>query len=154
MAITATTGMTMYSFKDVTVSLSHPLAGEFILFGQMGIGQIGIEMGTEQTVIDIAGDGAAMVSAIPGDNGKVTIEAQQTSPTHKWLLAWYNVVNTLKNQGDVSNWATMAILINSLLDGSQHMIRNAAPQMVPQKTYAKQGGNVTWTLLSPSITNL
>lgn len=145
--------MNQYSFKDSSGAFTHPLAGTFSFFGQIGIGQFTVEMTTEKSTDDVAADGNVMVSAIAGDNGHVTIEVQQTSSLHSFLLNWYNQLLLLLNQGDVVNWATAQLTLRNLVDGSQHICNGVHPSRIPPKTYAAQGGKITWTLMCADIQN-
>ncbi len=146
--------MKTYSFKDVSGAFAHPLAGAFIFGGQIGMGQISISMATDKTSHDVAADGTVMVSFISGDNGAIDIEVQQTSELHSFLLAWYNLIKTASDLGDVSNWASAAITIRSLLDGASHVIQGLSPSKIPDKVYAAQGGKITWHLMAADVQNL
>ena len=143
-----------YSFKDTSGAFAHPLAGAFQFAGQKGLNQFTITMGTEKTVQDIAGDGTVMISAVAGDNGQIAMEMQQTSALHQFLLAWYNGLVTLLNAGDVTNWATAAITLRNIVDGSHHELRGVSPMKIPDKTYAAQGQRITWTLMAADIQNV
>ena len=92
-----------------------------------------------------------MVSAVPGDNGIIEIEAQQTSALHSFLLAWYTQCKTAMDLGDVSHWANGTIVIRTILDGGRHSFLGVSFLKVPDKTYAAQGGKVTWTLLAAQV---
>lgn len=143
--------MTTYSFKDLTGAFAHPLAGTYAFVGQKGLGQISISMSTEKTAHDVAADGSVMVSHIAGDNGSVSIEVQQTSDLHAFLLTWYNLIKTAAQNSDVSNWATGAITMRNLVDGSTHIVKGISPSKNPDKTYAAQGGRITWALMAADI---
>jgi hypothetical protein len=146
--------MKVYSFKDLSGAFAHPLAGSFIFAGQIGMGQITITMNTEKTSHDVAADGAVMVSFISGDNGQVAIEVQQNSDLHSFLLAWYNLIKTAADQGDVSNWASAGLSLRNVVDGSTHLLVGVSPSKIPDKVYAAQGGKVTWTLMAANVQNL
>jgi len=137
---------TTYSFKDLMGAFAHPLAGGMILAGNIGMGQITVDMGTEKTATDMSADGSAQVSYIAGDNGTVNIECQQTSILHKYLLAWFNYVNTAARGGDVSNFCNAALTLRNTVDGTGHQCTGGSPQKIPSKTYAAQGGKVTWVI--------
>lgn len=143
-----------YSFKDTSGSFQHPLTGAFAFAGQIGMGQFTVSMSTEQSAHDLAADGSIMISAISGDNGTVAIEVQQTSDLHAFLLAWYNTVKTLKDNGDVTNWATASLTLRSIVDGSTHICRGITPQKIPDKVYAAQGQRLTWVLMCADIQNV
>ena len=137
---------TTYSFKDLTGAFAHPSAGSYILSGNIGAGQITISMLTEKTVTEMSADGSPMVSYVAGDNGTVSIECNQTSQLHKFLLGWFNSVNMAAKNGDVSNWTNAALTFRSLVDGTGHICTGGAPAKIPDKVYAAQGGKITWVI--------
>ena len=146
--------MTTYSFKDLTGAFVHPLAGSYILGGgNVGLGQITIAMTQDRTVQDVSSDGSIMVSYIPGDNGTISIEVQQTSDLHGFLVNWFNACKTAADLGDVSNWASGTVSIRNLLDGSVHTATGVSPGKVPDKVYQAQGQKLTWTLPAARIIN-
>jgi hypothetical protein len=143
--------MNIYSYKDVTLAFVHPLVASLILTGEEGAGQIVISNTVDHTVHSVAADGNTMVSYVAGDPGHLTLEVQQTSILHKALLSWLNALKTAANGGDVSNWANAVVVVRSLLDGSLHTLTGVSPLKNPDKTYAAQGGNITWTLMAAKI---
>jgi Protein of unknown function (DUF3277) len=146
--------MTTYSFKDLTGAFTHPLLASFILGGgNIGLGSLTISMAQDRTVQDIASDGSVMVSYIPGDQGTISIEVQQTSNLHNFLLNWFNLCKTAADLGDVINWAAASISIRNSLDGSFHHATGVSPGKVPDKVYAQQGSKITWTLPAAFISN-
>ena len=144
-----------YSFKDTVGAFVHPIAGTYLLVGgnQGGIGQISISMQTERTVLDVAADGWVMVSAVPGDQGHITFEVQQTSPLHQFLLQWLNILLTASNLGDVSNWATATLSVRNILTNTKHQATGVSPTKYPDMSYGPQGGKVTWQLMCAQIIN-
>ena len=130
---------------------SHPLAGAFTFGGEIGAGQITVHMATEKTAQDVAADGAVQISAIAGDNGTVTIEVQQTSSFHLFLLDWANTVKNNLNSNDISNWATASLLLRNITNGTSHVVTGISPQNIPDKVYAKQGGSINWVLMAADI---
>lgn len=144
--------MTTYSFKDLTGAFIHPLVGQYILGGgNVGLGQISIEMAQDRTTQDVAADGSVMVSYVPGDNGTISIEVQQTSDLHTFLLGWFNASKTAADNGDVSNWAAGAISIRNIVDGSHHTATGVSPGKIPAKVYQAVGQKITWTLPAAKI---
>lgn len=144
---------TTYSFKDLTGAFSHPAVGIFTFGGEIGAGQVVVTMSTEKTVHDVAADGNVQISAIAGDNGTVTIEVQQTSSLHIFLMKWFNSVKNALNNNDISTWVGASLLVRNTLDGTTHICTGISPQNIPNKTYTKQGGNLTWVLMSGDIQN-
>src|SRR5579871_3941530 len=143
--------MTTYSFKDLSGALAHPVAGQFPFAGQIGMGQITVTMNTERTTHDLAADGSIMVSYIAGDNGQIAIEVQQTSDLHAFLLAWYNGIKSAADAGDPTEWASAAVTLRNVVDGSQHVCTGVSPSKIPDKVYAAQGGKITWVLMCADI---
>ena len=143
------TGNTTYSFEDVTGAFAHPLVGVFTFDGK-GVGELTIEMDNDMTVHDRAADGTIMVSKLKGEPGKLTINVQQTSAIHKFLVNAYQAVKL----GDSSYWASGGCTIRCVADGSNHVMTGMSFQKVPSKTYKAEGSRVVWTLLCADIQNL
>ncbi len=141
--------VTTYSFTDLAGSISHPTFGAY-LFDGTGIGSVTISKATDRTAHDVAADGSVMVSKIAGNNGTVTIECQQTSAIHKWLLAWFNVLWQLPT----SEWASTSLTLRNSATGTRHIISGVSPQKEPDTPYQSQGQRVTWNLMCAEITNL
>nr|DAV21116.1 MAG TPA: Protein of unknown function (DUF3277) [Caudoviricetes sp.] len=141
--------VTTYSFTDLAGSISHPTFGAY-LFDGTGIGSVTISKATDRTAHDVAADGSVMVSKIAGNNGTLTIECQQTSAIHKWLLAWFNVLWQLPT----SEWASTSITLRNSATGTRHIISGVSPQKEPDTPYQSQGQRVTWNLMCAEITNL
>ena len=144
MSVTST-----YSFLDLAGALAHPLAGSYVFTGE-GSGEVTITMTTEKTAQDVASDGSVMVSKIAGNNGKITISAQQTSNLHKWLLGLYNLVL----YSPTSAWAQMAATLRNVSDGTSHVATGMSFSKVPDKMYQAQGQRVSWILDCADIQNL
>lgn len=142
-----------YSFKDTSGSFTHPLTLPFLFAGQIGMHQANVVMSTEKTIHDTAADGTIMVSAIAGDGGQISLEMQQQSDLHAFLLSWYNIIKTAMLAGDVTNWATAAVLLRNIVDGSYHVCTGVSPSKIPDKAYAAQGQHITWTLMCADIQN-
>lgn len=139
---------TTYSFSDTVGSIQHPSVGVFIFDGT-GVGSVTVTKATDRTAHDIASDGSVMISKIPGNNGSITIECQQTSPIHKWLLKWFNALWLL----DTQEWATTTILLRNNVTGISHAAKGVSPQKEADIPYQAQGQRVTWTLMCAEIIN-
>jgi hypothetical protein len=147
--------VTVYSFADLVFSINTPVNGNtFTGSGQEGIKQITVSMATTRTVHDKAADGAIMVSAVPGNNGTLSLEMQQTSPLHDFLLAWFNALDTALQNKDVSNWATASMGVRNIVDGTAHNAVGISPTKTPDKQYSEQGATVTWELMAAQILNV
>lgn len=145
--------MTVYSFKDTSGAFSHPLAGNFSFFGQIGLGRFTVSMATERTAHATASDGTVMVSAIAGDSGAVAVEVQQTSALHQFLLAWLNQCLTAMAGGDVSNFATAALSLRNITTNTYHTLQGISPGKMPDMPYTAQGESVVWTLMAADVQN-
>lgn len=138
--------LSTYSFLDLSGSISHPTIGSYLFTGE-GVGDINISMSTDRSSHDVASDGSVMVSKIAGNNGTITITAQQTSPLHFWLLDWYNTLWNLPT----SEWATTSMLLRNTSTGGSHTIKGISPQKVGDIPYQQQGQRITWTLMAVDI---
>jgi hypothetical protein len=148
-------GTTVYSFKDTVGAFVSLLAGPFVLAGgNVGAGQFVIDMTTARSEQDTASDGAVMVTYIAGESGTFTVECQQTSALHKYFLGAFNLHKTAANAHDVSNWASSAVQLRNVTDGSQHILTGVSFSKIPPKTYAGRGGLITWTFLAANVVNL
>lgn len=143
-----------YSFKDVVGSFSHPLAGVQTFAGQIGLGTFVVKNAQERTHHDVASDGTVMISYISGSNGSMEIEMQQNSELHHFLLDWYNLIVVAAENGNVANWASAVISLNSTLDSASHLLTGVSPSKIPDKTYAQSGGKVTWNLMAANVVNI
>lgn len=142
-----------YSFKDTTGGFNDPLAGPFAFAGQIGAGRFVVSMHTDRTVLDTAADGLVMPSAVAGKSGSLSIEMQQTSPFHKFLLDWMNLLTQAFDNADVSDWAGATVSLINTVDGSTHTLTGVAPTKIPDKTYGPQGERLTWVLLAANVEN-
>jgi hypothetical protein len=65
------------------------------------------------------------------------------------LLSWYNLLKAARDAGDVSNWATSTMLIQNIVDGSQHVASGVLPQSYTLSG-TKEAQVVTWILMAES----
>lgn len=145
---------TVYSFKALNGAMTNAAIGVTIPFGgQIGTGQVVVANTTDHTTHEIAADGVVMPSFVAGDSGTVTIECQQTSIIHQLLLGWLNILKTSAMLGNLSNWANTSMLLVETTTGQSHVITGISPNKAADKTYAAQGGHVTWTLPACNIVN-
>lgn len=143
-----------YSFRDLSGVIATALSGSLLINGQLGIGSISFSNTTEHGVLETAADGVIMPSFVAGDSGVVTIECQQTSLMHKFLLIAFNTLKTASMNGDQSNWASTTASFRATTDGSTHQCLGIVFQKSADKNYKAVGGNVTWTLLVCNLINL
>lgn len=138
--------LTTYSFKDLVGSISSGVAGTYIFDGE-GVGSVSVTKATDRTAHDIAADGSVMVSKVPGNNGAVTIECQQTSKLHKWLQNWFNATWEART----AEWANTNIYLRNAESGISHTCRGVSPQKEADNPYQSQGQRVSWTLMCAEI---
>lgn len=144
---------TTYSFKDLSGAMTSPLAGAMTFSGQIGEGKVVVENITDHGVLDTSLDGTVVPGFVAGGAGRITIEVQQTSVLHKFLLYWHNLHVQASTGGNVSNWAGSDLLLRNTLDGSSHIATGVTPTKVPDKAYDANPGKLTWTLLCANIIN-
>jgi hypothetical protein len=137
-----------YSFLDLSGAMVTPV-GAYIFTGE-GIGDLTVSMLTDRTVHDTGADGSIMVSKIAGNNGSITINVQQTSNLHKFLLKWFNAMLI----GDTALWAASSILLRNVVIGTSHICTGISPQKVPDNPYQSQVQRVSWTLMCADIQNV
>jgi hypothetical protein len=141
-----------YSFGGVSLAISFGAGvGDYAFTGKEGKGTVTVSMATEKTTHDLAADGGVMVSYVLGDNGGASMEMQQTSDLHAFLLGAYNALKTTADAGDPGEWASGALSIRSLVDGAWHSLSGVSFSKIPDKAYASQGGKVTWALMAAQV---
>jgi hypothetical protein len=145
---------TTYSYKDLSGAITSILAGAFTFAGYIGAGKITVEYITEHGILETAADGTVLPAFVAGKAGRITIECQQTSAIHKWLLFWHNVHVTSCNAGDITHWASTAMLLRNTLDGTSHEALGVFPTKIPDKAYAANPTMITWTLLCANLNSL
>ena len=140
-----------YSFLDLAGAISHPFfpLGVFQFTGE-GVGSITVEMSSERSQHDVAADGSIMISKMAGNNGVITIECQQTSLVHKYLLNLFNYVW----QADTNQWAMIAIALRNISDGTSHICTGVSFNKKGAKSYKREGQHVTWTLMAADIASM
>lgn len=153
----------IYSFTDIIGVFAYKNSSKesSIVFGgsnSIGINQITISCLNDNTIHDVSVDGGIFVLPVLVNNGMIIIECQQTSDLNDFLLEWWNSLKNEANQkphGIFTNWANAGMKIQrNSSDGITtivHDITGISPQRRPDKTYAAQGGNVTWNLLAANI---
>ena len=142
--------MAQYSFKGSTGVIAHPIAGTFLFQGQIGLGQITFSKETTRAVNNTTSDGYVLTNFIIGNSGKIMIETIQTGALHSYLLGMSNDIDTALTNGDLTN-ALTAVLSFKAQDGSLHEAFGVTIEKQPDKVYAAQGANITWTLLCNSL---
>ena len=138
---------TIYSFKDLSMTILDPDVGPFLLAGEIGMGELVIEMAMERISHQVSSDGSVMITYRAGRNGTIDIQVQQTSALHQYLLNWANAKFSNADAGNVQTLASATLTARNVLDGTQHVCKGVTPSKIPTKTYGDQGGNLTWRLM-------
>lgn len=135
-----------YSFTDVNATINCPGYGSFSIQGE-GIGDMTVSKATDRSVHDVASDGAVMVSKIAGNNGTVSINAQQTSALHKFLQGLFNYCW----QADTSVWTTISMTVEAPKMGKTYYCSGGSCVKEPDEPLQSQGQRVSWQILFADI---
>lgn len=138
-----------YSFTDINATISHPAYGSYDIQGE-GIGDLSISKVTDRTTHDVAADGNIMVSKIAGNNGNVTINAQQTSTLHNWLQGLFNYLWN----ADTSQWSQISMTITAPKMSKTYYCTGGAFVKEPDEPFQSQGQRVSWGLLFADVQRL
>ena len=135
-----------YSFTDVNATINCPGYGSFSIQGE-GIGDMTVSKTTDRSVHDVASDGSVMVSKIAGNNGTVSINAQQTSALHKFLQGLFNYCW----QADTSVWTTISMTVEAPKMGKTYYCSGGSFVKEPDEPLQSQGQRVSWQILFADI---
>lgn len=135
-----------YSFTDVNATINCPGYGSFSIQGE-GVGEMNVSKTTDRTVHDVAADGSVMVSKIAGNNGSVTINAQQTSAIHAFLQGLFNYCW----QADTSVWTTISMTIEAPKMGKTDYCSGGSFVKEADEPFQSQGQRVLWQILFADI---
>lgn len=138
---------TTYSFSDVSMTISHPSKGQYIMEAGEGVGSITIANTNDNTAHDVAADGGVMVTKIRARNGTVAISMQQTSSLHKWLVNLYNYLEAAATD----QWANTGITVRAPKMQKKYTMAGVSPQKPADEPFQAQGQNITWTLMAADI---
>lgn len=141
---------TTYSFLDSVLVITHPLAVTPIVITGEGANSVTVSMTSNRTEMNVAADGAVMVSKIADNTGSFEIEVQQTSEAHKKLLNLFNIVWN----ADTGSWATGVLTIRNNSDQTGHIGTGVAFTKMGDKAYTKSGATVRWSLAAANIASL
>jgi hypothetical protein len=146
---------TVYSFLDLSLAIVDPDVGSYSpTAGELGFGQLTIEMITDRITHRIAADGLVMIGYKPGSNANVDITVQQTSPFHNWLLNWANTKFGNADSRNVFTLAGMQFTARNILDGTQHVCMGVTPTKIPPKAYGAEPADITWRLIAANATQV
>lgn len=136
----------VYSFSDVSLTLSHPALGQVSTNG-MGMGSLTKTMRTDRSTISVAADGVPVISKIKDASGQIEMQVQQISVLHTTLKKWFNYLVG----APTGEWALMTAVMTSLPTGEQDVFTGGAFLKHPDTSYEASAGNVTWTILFADI---
>lgn len=135
-----------YSFTDINATIQCPGYGSYSVQGE-GVGDVNVSKNTDRTVHDVAADGSVMASKIAGNNGSVTINAQQTSSLHKFLQGLFNYCW----QADTSEWTSISMTIEAPKMGKTYYCAGGSFVKEPDEPLQSQGQRVAWSILFVDI---
>ena len=135
-----------YSFTDINATISCPGYGSFSIQGE-GVGNMDVSKMTDRTVHDVAADGSIMASKIAGNNGTITVNAQQTSSLHKFMQGMFNYCW----QADTSAWTTISLTIEAPKMGKTFYGTGGSFVKEPNESLQSQGQLVAWPILFKDI---
>lgn len=138
--------MGVYSFSDVSMTISHPAVGQFLANGA-GVGSITVSMSTDRTTHDVAADGRVMVSKVKGRNGSIAIAVQQDSELNRWLTKLFNYLDF----APASVWADIRIILRSPSMQELVTATSVSFQKLADKPYQSQGQQLSWNLMAGDI---
>ena len=137
--------METYSFLDCILNLAFP-TGAMTITGK-GIGNFSVSMAQERSAMQAAADGTVVVSKIAGNQGQLTINVQQVSDAHKFLLAMYNALIV----APPSLWAQAAGIARCTSNNTSYTFTGVCFQKLPDMSYEAQQQNISWVLLCGDI---
>lgn len=137
----------VYSFSDVSLTLSHPALGQISTNG-MGMGSVTKTMRTDRSQIAVAADGVPVISKIKDDSGQIELQVQQISLLNTTLKKWYNYLIGAAT----GEWALMSGVLTSIPTQEQDVMTGGAFLKLPDTGYQAAADNVTWTILFANIT--
>jgi hypothetical protein len=146
---------TAYSFLDLSLAFNDPDVGSYSpTAGELGFGQLTIEMTTERITQRVAADGLVMIVYKAGSNATIDILVQQVSPLHNWLLNWANTKFGNADNGNLLTLAGMQFTARNIVDGTQHVCLGVTPTRIPPKSYAADGADITCRLMAANATQI
>lgn len=133
----------VYGFENITASISHPSCGAMST-KNTGVGSIGISMLTERTTHDIAADGSIFLLKVEGNNGIISINLQQTSELHRWLLQLAGYV--MMTSTDPAVWGEINMSIQDDNMNTAFSCTGGSLIKIPDLNFGAQGQMVNWII--------
>lgn len=140
-----------YSFKELVGVMTFPGFAPWMFAGEESAESVAVEMVTDRTVHTAASDGAIMVSYVSAANGRVTIEMQQVSPIHQFLINVFNYLTAQGDQAALQNYAAGVMEFQDTVSGDRYRCTGVTPVKIPNVPHGREGANVSWILLCANI---
>jgi len=139
--------MATYSFQDNMCSIVGP-NGSFSLGAGAGDaeGGISVVMTEDKDTMTIGADGQVMHSLHAGKSATVTVRLLKTSPTNALLSAMY-AADCQNSQ----NFGFNTISVRDMARNDVIVCRDSAFAKFADITYAKDGGEMTWTFHAGTV---
>ena len=138
---------TVYSLADVRTVLYHQNVGQCVLSAQ-GVGKISVTHSGDLSSHTATADGYVVVNRLRSSNGLITLEVPQNSSADEFLRRWARYLKSAPTY----LFALSALNIVDAAGGFTIYCEGVTPQKIPDRTYDKTSGNVSWVLLAASIT--
>lgn len=136
--------MPYYSFANVVAAISGPNGNFDFGFGSGNSeGGISVEPVEDSNSMTIGADGTGMHSLHSGKAAIVTIRLLKTSPTN----ALFETMMNLDRAGGIGHGSN-TITIRDTAQGDLITCQQCAYARPPSVTYAKDGGEMVWTIHS------
>lgn len=136
----------VYSFQEVSVTLSHPSLG-VLSTNSAGVGTIRVDMATDRTDKQVGADGVVVLSKIRDRSGGCSLSIFNTSELHKSLKKWFNYLE----QADASEWGGISVSVSSRSTSESFKCTGTAFTMLPSGEFDATAKQVTWDFISADV---
>lgn len=140
----------VWSFRDCITTISAAGTLDQFHFEGSGADSITFDKGQNRATMQKAADGSIVFSSIAGEEGTVTIEAQQVSPLNSYLTNAYNTTRS----GPSQQRAQISINSVNQITGDRVVCSNGIFIGEPADTRASEAQNRSWQILFANITFL
>lgn len=136
----------VYSFKDVRCVFNHPDIGQRILSDE-GMGKITIQMAGDMSSHTQTANGYTVVNRLESNNGTVTIELPQNSPSDLFIQ---KALRYLK-QCSSDRFALASVTVYDSASKLLYQADGVTPQKKPDRTFDTAAGMIAYAFLSANI---
>lgn len=137
----------VFSFQEVSVTLSHPSLGVLPSNSSGGIGTIKVGMATDRTDKQVGSDGVVVLSKIRDRSGSFSISIFNTCDMHKGLKKWFNYLE----QADASEWGLISTTLTSKSTNEAYKLTGVAFTKLPDGEYATTANQITWDFIVADV---